>query len=118
MNPSPNADPACLFCRIAAKELPTKLLLDDPEVVAFADIRPQAPVHVLVIPRRHVSGIAHLDDAALGGKLLAAAARLAETLGLAEGFRIVTNQGEDGGQTVFHLHFHLLGGRRLGWPPG
>lgn len=108
----------CLFCRIAARELGTALLLDEPDVVAFADIRPQAPVHVLLIPRRHVSGIAVLDDEALGGRLLSAAARLARILGLGNGYRLVTNQGDDGGQTVEHLHLHLLGGRRLGWPPG
>lgn len=112
---------ACLFCRIAAGEIRADLLLDDGEFVAFRDIAPQAPVHVLVIPRRHV---ASLDDAVDGdggalGRMLLAIRDLARREGLDRGgYRVVTNCGADGGQSVGHLHFHVLGGRAMTWPPG
>jgi histidine triad (HIT) family protein len=110
----------CVFCRIAKGEIPARFVHQDDELVAFHDLAPQAPVHVLVIPRRHLTSLAACTEAdgALVGRLAIVAARLARELGLAGGWRLVANTGEDGGQSVAHLHFHLLGGRRLGWPPG
>lgn len=111
----------CLFCRIASGEIPARIAYQDDEIVAFHDIAPQAPVHVLLVPRRHV---AHLfatgaEDAGLLGRMQSVAIELARSLGLEEsGFRLVTNCLEAAGQSVFHLHLHLLGGRRMGWPPG
>jgi histidine triad (HIT) family protein len=119
MSASPAA--GCLFCRIARRELPAKILFEDERVLAFDDLRPQAPVHVLVIPKTH---IASLNDApggseALLGELLLAARRAARDKGIAEtGYRVVLNTGRDSGQEVLHIHFHVLGGRRLHWPPG
>lgn len=112
---------ACIFCRIARGEIPATRVLDEEDVVAFRDLNPQAPQHILLIPRRHIESIDRLsdDDAALVGKLFLAARDLARREGLSEsGYRIVTNVGEDGGQSVAHLHLHLLGGRQMGWPPG
>jgi len=117
----------CLFCRIAAGELPAKLIHEDDALVAFHDVNPQAPVHVLVVPRRHVASLAELaagddgEDAALGAALLAAASTVARAEGLAapgRGYRVVANTGPQGGQSVEHLHLHVLGGRDLSWPPG
>ncbi len=111
----------CLFCRIAAKEIPARLVLEEDDLVAFEDVNPQAPVHLLVIPRRHVASLNDLAEAddALVGDLHRAATRLARERGLGtRGWRTVVNCGPDAGQTVFHLHLHLLGGRALGWPPG
>ncbi len=111
----------CLFCKIAAGEIPADIVHADDEFVAFRDIAPRAPVHVLLIPRRHIPSPGDLGDgdAALAGRLLVAAARIAHELGLdVTGFRWVLNSGADGGQTVPHLHLHMLGGRELGWPPG
>jgi histidine triad (HIT) family protein len=109
----------CLFCRIARGEIPAKLVAETEDCVAFRDIDPKAPTHVLVIPRRHVASLADTDDAALVGKLSLLAARIAEDEGLTEsGYRTVVNTGPDAGQTVFHLHLHLLGGRAMRWPPG
>jgi histidine triad (HIT) family protein len=110
----------CLFCRIAVGEIPAELVSEDERWIAFRDIQPQAPVHVLVIPRVHVESAADLDsDPELAGELLRAAAVVARAEGLEEdGFRIVTNVGERAGQSVMHLHFHVLGGRRMHWPPG
>ena len=111
----------CLFCRIAAGTVPSKILHQDDDVVAFEDINPQAPVHVLVIPRKHVPSIGETDagDAALLSRLLMACAKIARDKGLASsGYRILTNTGLDAGQSVFHLHWHVLGGRQMGWPPG
>jgi histidine triad (HIT) family protein len=110
----------CIFCRIAAGEIPATLVDSDEQWVAFHDLNPQAPVHVLVIPRRHVPSLAatNEEDSELLGRLLAAACRIARQLEVADGFRVVINSGEAAGQSVFHLHAHLLGGRRLGWPPG
>lgn len=112
-------DPDCLFCRIAAGEIPADVVHSDDQVVVFRDINPKASTHVLAIPRRHVASFADLTDA--DGDLLAALAgalrRVAADEGLA-GYRIVSNVGAEAGQSVFHLHFHLLGGRPMSWPPG
>jgi len=111
----------CLFCRIAAGEIPAKMAYQDDEVVAFYDLNPQAPLHVLVIPRKHIATINDLeaDDAALVGKLFLAAKKIAADAGYADdGYRVVMNCGEDAGQSVFHIHLHLLAGRHLAWPPG
>jgi histidine triad (HIT) family protein len=109
-----------LFQRICDRELPAQIVFEDERVVAFRDVRPQAPTHVLIVPRRPIArlGEATTDDEALLGHLLLVAARVAEQLGLSAGFRVVINNGRDGGETVPHLHCHLLGGRAMGWPPG
>ncbi len=111
----------CIFCRIAAGEIPCNAVYADADILAFRDLHPQAPVHVLLIPRRHIAAMTDLaaSDADLIGRLQVAAARVAADLGLAEsGYRLVINCGPDGCQTVPHLHLHLLGGRQFGWPPG
>ena len=108
----------CIFCRIAAGEIPADIVLENEEVVAFRDTNPQAPTHVLVIPRRHVASAHELDDPALTASLFGAMRQIADAEGLGEGYRIVTNVGAAAGQSVAHLHFHLLGGRSLSWPPG
>jgi histidine triad (HIT) family protein len=111
----------CLFCKIGSGQIPVKVVLQDDEVLAFDDINPQAPVHVLVIPKRHVVDLneAGAGDRALLASLLDAATQVAKKKGIAEaGYRVVANQGRDGGQTVFHLHLHVLGGRHMAWPPG
>jgi histidine triad (HIT) family protein len=111
----------CLFCKIGSGQIPAKVVLQDDEVLAFDDSNPQAPVHVLVIPKRHVAALndAGAGEQALLGRLLETAAQVARKKGLAEsGYRVVVNQGRDGGQTVFHLHLHVMGGRPMTWPPG
>lgn len=110
----------CLFCRIAAGEIPSTKLHDDALVFAIRDINPRAPTHVLVIPVAHVASAADLTDAdaPLLGRLFAVAADIARSEGLEGGWRLVSNVGPDGGQSVDHLHLHLLGGRRMTWPPG
>lgn len=109
----------CLFCRIANGEIPVELIAQNAHAVAFRDLHPQAPVHVLVIPRRHVASLAEATDAEEVGALGLLAAEIARTEGIAEGgYRTVMNTGVDGGQSVFHLHLHLLGGRTMTWPPG
>jgi histidine triad (HIT) family protein len=111
----------CIFCKIVAGQIPATKIYEDDQALAFADINPQAPTHVLVIPRRHLAALtaATAEDAALLGHLLVVAAKVAQQAGLNDsGFRTVINSGWDAGQTVFHLHVHVLGGRRLGWPPG
>ena len=112
----------CLFCKIVAGEIPAKIVKRSPDAVAFRDIDPRAPVHVLVIPTQHVSAVRDAkgeEGERLLGKMLAFAAELARDEGLdKEGYRIVTNTGKNAGQSVDHLHFHLLGGRNLTWPPG
>jgi histidine triad (HIT) family protein len=110
----------CLFCKIARGEIPSRKAYEDDEVYAFHDINPQAPTHVLVIPRRHVASLddtSETDQAWLGRTMLALRT-VARELGISAGYRVVTNCGTPAGQTVFHIHFHLLGGRPLGWPPG
>ncbi|WP_406568086.1 histidine triad nucleotide-binding protein [Caldinitratiruptor microaerophilus] len=107
----------CVFCKIVRGELPASKVYEDDAVLAFRDIRPQAPVHVLVVPKKHVASLMDLtdEDAALAGRLFAAARAVARQEGVAEsGFRFLTNTGPDSGQVVFHLHFHVMGGRRLG----
>jgi histidine triad (HIT) family protein len=108
----------CLFCRIVRGEIPVKLVAETEDCIAFRDVDPKAPTHVLVIPRRHIPSLAEADDAALVGAMSLLAARIAADEGVAGGFRTVVNTGPDAGQTVFHLHLHLLGGRALSWPPG
>lgn len=111
----------CLFCRIAAGELPATLIHEDDTLVAFHDINPQAPVHVLVVPRRHIGSLNELtaDDDELAGQMLRRAAVIARDLGIADrGYRTVFNCNREAGQTVFHLHLHVLGGRPMRWPPG
>lgn len=113
-------DSDCLFCRIAAGDIGSDRVFEDDEIVAFSDINPQAPTHVLLIPRRHISSALELGepDGPLLGKLFATAARIAREAGIVDGHRIVTNVGRGAGQSVDHLHFHLLGGRSFSWPPG
>src|SRR2546421_8185396 len=111
----------CLFCKIAEGQIPSKIVYQDEDVVAFEDINPQAPHHILLIPRRHIPSMADLteEDGTLLVRLFMVAAKLAHKLGVDEsGYRFVTNVGPDAGQSVFHLHFHLLGGRKFAWPPG
>ena len=110
----------CLFCKIAAKKIPSKIVYEDPDIFAFEDISPQAPTHILLCPRKH---FASLDDASSAdqsviGKLHLVAAKLARERNLLEGYRTVFNNGSWAGQSVFHLHLHLLGGRQFRWPPG
>jgi len=111
----------CLFCRILAKELASKIVFEDEQVVAFEDINPQAPTHILVVPRRHIASLNDVtsEDAPLVGYLHLVAAQIARQRGIAaSGYRTVLNNGRGAGQSVFHLHLHLLGGRGMRWPPG
>ncbi|MCL4499908.1 MAG: histidine triad nucleotide-binding protein [Chloroflexi bacterium] len=113
--------PDCLFCKIAGGQLQADIVYEDDDVVAFKDVNPQAPVHILIIPRRHIPAIAELEEAdgSLVGKLVVTAKKLAATMGLNDkGFRLVFNNGFNAGQEVFHIHLHLLGGRKFIWPPG
>jgi histidine triad (HIT) family protein len=112
---------SCVFCRIAAREIPADIVRESDRIVAFRDTNPQAPTHILIIPKEHIASIAEVEDR--HGDLMAdvaqAATQLAEAEGIADsGWRLVTNVGAEAGQTVYHLHLHLLGGRRMGWPPG
>ncbi len=111
---------SCLFCKIASGEITSAPVYQDDLVYAFADINPKAPVHVLVIPREHVGSLAEAVDEhrPLLGHLMWVAAEIARQRGLANGYRVVVNSGEDGGQTVDHLHLHVMGGRQMTWPPG
>ncbi|MDP1931013.1 MAG: histidine triad nucleotide-binding protein [Gammaproteobacteria bacterium] len=111
----------CLFCKIAAGEIPSTSVYSDDDLYAFRDIKAAAPQHILLIPRQHIESVSHLEevDATVMGRLMVTARRIAEQEGFAEdGFRCVINTGTDGGQTVGHLHLHLLAGRHLTWPPG
>ena len=118
MSPNPDKDASCLFCKIVDKHIPSNMVKDASEYVAIRDINPQAPTHVLIISKNHVRNIAEFEDAPLLGRLFQAAKDIANHEGLENGFRVVVNTGADGGQTVDHLHIHVLGGRSLGWPPG
>jgi histidine triad (HIT) family protein len=111
----------CLFCKIVERKIPAAIVHEDEQTLAFDDINPQAPVHTLVIPKTHLATVQSCgpQDQGLLGQLLLVCAAVANQKGLAEsGYRLVTNTGWDGGQTVFHLHVHVLGGRRMAWPPG
>ena len=110
----------CLFCKLVAGQIPARIVLDEPDLLAFHDIQPVAPAHVLVIPKKHIASLADAtdDDTLLLGRLLAATRTVAEKLALRDGFRTVINTGEHGGQTVHHVHVHVLGGRHHTWPPG
>ena len=110
----------CIFCRIGAKQIPAKLVHEDDEIFAFEDIQPQAPVHILICPRQHIASLtdAEASHAALLGRLQLVAAKLAQERNITGGCRTVFNVGAGAGQSVFHLHLHLLGGRTLRWPPG
>ena len=110
----------CIFCKIAAGEIPSKKAYEDETVMAFYDLEPQAPVHVLVIPKAHIQSAAAItpENSAVVAHIFEVIAKVADELGLKEGFRVVTNSGVSAGQSVPHLHFHLLGGRDFTWPPG
>ena len=110
----------CLFCKIAAKKIAGKMVYEDAEIFAFEDINPQAPTHILLCPRKHFRSLdeAQAEDQGVMGKLLLVAAQIARDRKLTEGYRAVFNSGAGAGQTVFHLHLHLLGGRKFHWPPG
>lgn len=110
----------CVFCRIARGEAPAGIVYQDEDVTAFHDINPCAPVHILIVPNQHVTGMSQVEpeDAALLGKLFVVARLLAEQQDTVDGYRLVVNNGHRGGQSVFHLHVHLLGGRLFSWPPG
>jgi histidine triad (HIT) family protein len=110
----------CLFCKISAGDIPADIITENEFALAFRDIDPKAPTHALVIPRNHFADVGDLtsSDPNLAGQLLALASDLAKLEGLSNGYRIVTNTGEDAGQSVAHVHFHVLGGRSLSWPPG
>ena len=115
------ADDGCLFCRIVTGEVPARLAYEDDEVIAFHDVAPRSPTHVLIIPRRHIASVGELTDAdaPLVGRMVAVANEVARREGIAEqGYRLVSNVGPWGGQTVYHLHLHLMGGRPFTWPPG
>mgnify|MGYP006267002855 CR=1 FL=1 len=114
-------DPDCLFCKIVRREIPAKMVFEDPDLLAFEDINPKAPMHVLVIPRRHIATLndTRPEHAQLLGRMIFAARDLAAERGLAAGgYRAVFNCNADAGQSVFHIHLHVLGGRTFGWPPG
>ncbi len=110
----------CIFCKIATGKLSAELVLEEEELLAFKDINPQAPEHIVVIPRKHIPRVSDLEtqDVPLMGKLVLAAKKIARERGLKDGYRLVVNCNSGAGQTVFHIHMHLLGGRNLGWPPG
>ncbi len=109
----------CLFCKMVAGEIKPDIVYQDETVLAFRDVNPQAPVHILIIPKKHVETLNDLEDSVLAGHLLKTAVSLAKQEGLAEdGYRTVFNCNKNGGQEVFHLHMHLLGGRQMSWPPG
>ena len=111
----------CIFCKIVAGDIPAKVIFRDEHVTAFHDLNPQAPIHLLIVPNRHFESLSTLvaEDAAAVGRLLTTAHQLATTTGVADnGYRVAINMGPDAGLSVYHLHAHLIGGRRLGWPPG
>lgn len=110
----------CIFCKIATGEIPSKKAFEDDRVLAFYDLDPQAPVHILLIPKEHIASAAEIteESGTIVAHIFAVAAKLAKDLKLDKGWRVVTNVGADGGQTVMHMHFHLLGGRSMAWPPG
>ena len=109
-----------VFCKIAEKEIPSNIVYEDDQIICFHDLEPQAPVHVLIIPKKHIASMDDVsaDDQQLMGYIMTKVKEIAKTLGLENGYRLVNNCGEDGFQTVKHLHFHLLGKRKMTWPPG
>ena len=109
---------SCLFCRIVRGEIPANIVRQDEHTVAFRDIDPKAPTHILVIPKEHVASLDEATDPTMVGRLMLAAAEIARSEGITDGYRTVVNTGAGAGQTVFHIHLHLLGGRKLTWPPG
>ncbi|MCP0914553.1 MULTISPECIES: histidine triad nucleotide-binding protein [Legionella] len=111
---------SCLFCKITRGEIPANIVFEDTEIMAFRDINPQAPTHILVIPKQHIATINDADtkDEQLLGRMLLAARKIAQIEGLAKGYRLVFNVNSDGGQEVYHIHLHVLGGRQMTWPPG
>ncbi len=111
----------CIFCKIASKEIPAELLYDDEKIVAFKDVNPQAPEHIIIIPKTHIEKVSDIteDNKHIVGELILAATKIARQLNIEKtGYRLVINCNEHGGQAVFHIHLHLLGGRQLNWPPG
>lgn len=108
----------CIFCKVVAGEIPAKIVKEGDSYMAFKDINPQAPAHLLLIPKQHYSDLTEVKDITLLGSLLEAATTVASEQGLNKGFRVVINTGKESGQTVFHLHLHILGGRTMHWPPG
>jgi histidine triad (HIT) family protein len=118
--PGPPSSPDCLFCKIVSGTIPANRVYEDELSIGFPDINPQAPAHFLIIPKQHIGSTAKalVEDTALMGHLMATAAEIARKEKLHNGYRIVVNTGDDGGQTVNHLHLHLLGGRHMNWPPG
>lgn len=120
-HPEHKAVAGCIFCKIIQREIPAKIVFEDEESLAFEDIRPEAPVHILIIPKRHIASLTEIDspeDERRVGRLSGIAARLAREGHMESGYRTVINNGPQAGQTVFHLHLHLLGGRPFHWPPG
>lgn len=110
----------CIFCKIIGEEIPADVVYSSEKVVAFRDINPQAPNHILIVPRKHINSVEELekDDKELMGELVYSAKKVANKLGISKGFRLVFNNGPDGGQEIDHIHMHLLAGRKLAWPPG
>lgn len=110
----------CIFCKIANGEIPSNKVYEDDKILAFKDLDPQAPVHILLIPKTHIAGADEIteENSEIVAHIFCVASRLAKEMNLDRGYRIVTNCGEEGGQSVRHLHFHLLGGRSMAWPPG
>lgn len=110
---------SCIFCRIGRGEIPAQMVMNNKDVAAFKDLNPQAPVHILIIPKKHVASLDDANDPDLLGRMMSLAAAIARQEGIAKsGYRTVINTGKDGGQSVDHLHIHLLGGRAMAWPPG
>jgi histidine triad (HIT) family protein len=110
---------SCIFCRIARGEIPAQMVMNNKDVAAFKDLNPQAPVHILIIPKKHLASLDDANDSDLLGRMMSLAAAIARQEGIAKsGYRTVINTGKDGGQSVDHLHIHLLGGRAMAWPPG
>ena len=108
----------CIFCKIVSGEIPSKVVYEDENVLAFNDIDPQAPIHIVVIPKKHFANILELNDSSILSAIFESIKKIAEEQNIEKGFRIVCNTGSEGGQTVNHLHFHILSGRNLQWPPG
>jgi histidine triad (HIT) family protein len=110
---------SCIFCKIARGEIPAQMVVNSKEIAAFRDLNPQAPVHILIIPKKHIASLDDASDSELLGRMIAMAAAIARQEKIAKtGYRTVINTGRDGGQSVDHLHIHLLGGRAMSWPPG